>query len=124
MVSIQILSDVNFPEINCSNEAYPVGDPRRSIYVLTADESATISARVNEFNNALRTRAEANGSIYVDATAVLRRQQQPPGCKSDPEVPDASGCAADRQSGYDWCCDHEYVPQPCSSHRGLIVDFV
>lgn len=72
MVSIQILSDANFPEINCSNEAYPVGDPRRSIYVLTADESATISARVNEFNNALRTRAEANGWIYVDATAVLR----------------------------------------------------
>jgi lysophospholipase L1-like esterase len=72
LVSIRILADANFPEVNCSNEAYPVGDPRRGIHVLTPDEATAIATRVSEYNNALRSRAEANGWIYLDPVPVLR----------------------------------------------------
>ncbi len=71
LVAIQILADANFPEINCSNEAYPTGDPRRGTYVLTSAEAAAISQRVTEFNAALNTRAQATGWTFVNPNAVL-----------------------------------------------------
>jgi hypothetical protein len=71
MVSFQIISDTNFPEINCDPAAYPVGDPRRGAYVLDTSEQAIIGARVNAFNMAIQQAATANNWLYVDPNAIL-----------------------------------------------------
>jgi lysophospholipase L1-like esterase len=71
MVSFRILADDNFPEINCDPSAYPQGDPRRGIHLLDTAEQAIVRQRINEYNEAIRQRAEANGWIFVNPTAVL-----------------------------------------------------
>lgn len=71
LISILILSNAGFPEINCSDEAYPVGDPRRGTYVLTPGEVATISARVTDFNALLAEAASANNWVYLDPNEIL-----------------------------------------------------
>jgi hypothetical protein len=71
MVSFQIVGDANFLEINCDPNAYPVGDPRRSAYLLDTQEQAIVTARVNAFNAAIQAAATANNWLYVDPNAVL-----------------------------------------------------
>jgi hypothetical protein len=71
LVSFQIVSDANFPEINCDPNAYPAGDPRRGAYLLDTQEQAIVTQRVAEFNAALAAAAQANGWLYVDPNAVL-----------------------------------------------------
>jgi hypothetical protein len=72
MVSFQIVTDTNFPEINCDPAAYPVGDPRRGAYLLDTSEQALVTARVNAFNAAIEQVATANNWVYVNPNAVLQ----------------------------------------------------
>ncbi|HEX2094304.1 MAG TPA: SGNH/GDSL hydrolase family protein [Longimicrobiaceae bacterium] len=72
-VSFAIVSNASFPEINCDENAYPVGDPRRGALVLSVAEQTDVSARTNAFNNALQQRAQANGWIYLDPNITLRQ---------------------------------------------------
>lgn len=71
MVSFQIVSDANFPEINCDPAAYPAGDPRRGAYLLDTAEQAIVTARVNAFNAAIQAAATANNWLYVNPNEVL-----------------------------------------------------
>jgi hypothetical protein len=71
MVSFSILSDANFAEINCDPDAYPVGDPRRGVYLLDTAEQAVVRTRVAQFNAAIQAAAAANGWVYLDPNAVL-----------------------------------------------------
>lgn len=71
MVSFQILSDTNFPEINCDPAAYGAADPRRGAYLLDTSEQAIVTARVNAFNAAIQAAATANNWVYVDPNAIL-----------------------------------------------------
>lgn len=71
MVSFQIVSDANFPEINCDPAAYPVGDPRRGAYLLDTNEQAIVAERVTRFNAAIQAAATANNWLYVDPNAIL-----------------------------------------------------
>lgn len=71
MVSFQVLGDTNFPEVNCSPDAFPEGDPRRGAHLLTMEEQGIVGARVAQFNAAIRQRAEASGWIYIDPNEVL-----------------------------------------------------
>ncbi|HEX6039989.1 SGNH/GDSL hydrolase family protein [Longimicrobium sp.] len=71
MVSFQILSDTNFPEINCDPAAYPVGDPRRGAYVLDTAEQAIVTARVNAYNSAIQAAATANNWLYVNPNTIF-----------------------------------------------------
>lgn len=71
MVSFQIVADANFPEINCDPAAYPVGDPRRGVYLLDTAEQAVVRARIAAYNAAIKAAADANNWAYVDPNAVL-----------------------------------------------------
>jgi hypothetical protein len=71
MVSFQIVSDANFPEINCDPNAYPVGDPRRGVYLLDTSEQAVVRTRVAAYNTAIKAAADANGWAYADPNAIL-----------------------------------------------------
>ena len=71
MVSFQIVSNANFPEINCDPNAYPVGDPRRGALLLDTQEQAVVRARVGQFNAAIQAAAQANNWIYVDPNTIL-----------------------------------------------------
>jgi hypothetical protein len=71
LVSFEMAGNPAFPEINCADDAYPIADPRRGTFVLTAAEQATLTARVTAFNNAIRTRAEASGWIFIDPNVAL-----------------------------------------------------
>jgi hypothetical protein len=73
MVSFQIVGDANFPEINCDPAAYPVGDPRRGVYLLDTQEQAIVSQRVAAFNAAISAAATANNWLYVDPNQVLQQ---------------------------------------------------
>lgn len=61
LVNFQIVGSP-LPEINCANTA-PL--------VINAAERAAISNRVNAFNTAIRTAAQANGYLYVDPNEIL-----------------------------------------------------
>jgi hypothetical protein len=71
LVSFEMVGNAGFPEINCADDAYPAGDPRRGTYVLTGAEQQTLTARVEAFNAALRTRAEASGWVFIDPNLAL-----------------------------------------------------
>jgi hypothetical protein len=71
LVSLEMAGNPAFPEINCADDAYPVADPRRGTFVLSLAEQATLTARVAAFNDAIRTRAEANGWIFIDPNVAL-----------------------------------------------------
>ncbi len=71
LVSFQIVSDANFPEINCDPAAYPVGDPRRGTYLLDTSEQVVVRTRIAAYNTAIKAAADANGWAYVDPNAVL-----------------------------------------------------
>jgi hypothetical protein len=71
MVSFRIVPDANFPEINCSGEAYPEGDPRRGVHVLTLEDQQIIRTRVAQYNAVLEGIADANDWIYVDPARVF-----------------------------------------------------
>lgn len=71
MVSFSIVGDANFPEINCDPAAYPVGDPRRGVYLLDTAEQAVVRTRVAQFNASIQAAAAANNWVYVDPNAVL-----------------------------------------------------
>jgi lysophospholipase L1-like esterase len=71
MVSFQIVTDANFPEINCDPAAYPVGDPRRGVYLLDTAEQAVVRTRIAQYNAAISAAATANGWAYVDPNVVL-----------------------------------------------------
>jgi len=71
MVSFQIVSDANFPEINCDPAAYPAGDPRRGVYLLDTAEQAVVRARVAAYNAAIQAAAVANNWAYVDPNAIF-----------------------------------------------------
>lgn len=73
LVSFEMVGSAAFPEINCSNEAYPVGDPRRGTYVLTPAEQQAVSARAAAFNARLKKLADDNGWIYRDPNALLAK---------------------------------------------------
>jgi hypothetical protein len=70
-VSFQIVGDANFLEISCDPATYPVGDPRRGIYLLDTAEQAVLSARVAAYNTAIKAAADANGWAYVDPNTLL-----------------------------------------------------
>ncbi len=80
MVSFQIVGDPNFLEISCDPNAYPVGDPRRGVYLLDVAEQAVVRTRVAQYNAAIAAAAQANGWIYLDPNALLlpHLQQGPP----------------------------------------------
>ena len=59
LVSLRVLEDDGVTEISCADDAP---------YVLTADEQAEIGDRVEQFNQAIRDGAQANGWIYIDPT--------------------------------------------------------
>ncbi|HEU4559926.1 MAG TPA: SGNH/GDSL hydrolase family protein [Longimicrobium sp.] len=71
MVSFQIVSDAAFPEINCDPAAYPVGDPRRGVYLLDTAEQAVVRTRIAQYNAAIQAAANANGWAYADPNAIL-----------------------------------------------------
>lgn len=71
MVSFQIVSDANFPEINCDPNAYPAGDPRRGVYLLDTAEQAIVRTRIAAYNTAIKAQADANGWAYADPNAIL-----------------------------------------------------
>jgi hypothetical protein len=73
MVSFQIVADANFPEINCDPAAYPVGDPRRGVYLLDTAEQVVVSQRVAAFNAAIQAAATANNWVYVDPNAIFQQ---------------------------------------------------
>jgi hypothetical protein len=62
LVSFRAFSDAAVAEVSCADDAP---------YVLSADEQAAITARVEAFNAALRESALANGWIYVDANSDI-----------------------------------------------------
>jgi len=71
MVSFQIVADANFPEINCDPAVYPVGDPRRGVYLLDTDEQVVVRTRIAAYNTAIKAAADANNWAYVDPNAVF-----------------------------------------------------
>lgn len=71
IVSAQIVIDANFPEINCDPAAYPVGDPRRGVYVLDQTEQITIATRVAQYNAIIAAAAAANGWAYFDPNTIV-----------------------------------------------------
>lgn len=72
LVSFEMVGAATFPQINCSETAYPVGDPRRGVFVLTQQEQAAITARTAAFNATLRQRADAEGWIFLDTNQRLQ----------------------------------------------------
>jgi hypothetical protein len=71
MVSFRIVPDPRFPEIDCSGDAYPEGDVRRGMHLLTLEEQQTVRARVHEYNAALESTATSRGWIYIDPASVF-----------------------------------------------------
>ena len=71
MVSFQVVGVASFPEINCDPNAYPVGDPRRGVYLLDTSEQVVVRTRIAAYNAALAAAADANGWVYVDPNAVV-----------------------------------------------------
>jgi hypothetical protein len=71
LISFEIVGNAAFPEINCSNEAYPLGDPRRGTFVLTEAEQGEVAARVAAFNALLQQRAQQNGWMFWNPNTVL-----------------------------------------------------
>ncbi|HEX5725141.1 MAG TPA: SGNH/GDSL hydrolase family protein [Longimicrobiaceae bacterium] len=71
LVSFQIVTNANFPEINCDPNAYPVGDGRRGAFLLDTNEQAIVRARVAAYNAALAQAAAANNWVFVDPNVVL-----------------------------------------------------
>jgi hypothetical protein len=71
LVSFAVAGDAAFPEINCDPNAYPAGDPRRSVYLLDTQEQAVVTQRVAAYNQAIQAAANANGWLYVDPNAIL-----------------------------------------------------
>jgi len=67
MVSFRILADDNFPGITCNPEELPPGSP----HLLTVDEQAVVQGRIAEFNQAIASRAAAEGWIYIDPNQIL-----------------------------------------------------
>ena len=65
LVSFRALGDAAVREISCADDAP---------YVLNAAEQRAISERVEAFNAAIRSRAEAKGWIYLDANQLTRAQ--------------------------------------------------
>jgi hypothetical protein len=70
LVSFQIISST-LPEINCDPAAYPVGDPRRGVFLLDTQEQAIVTTRVNEYNAAIQAAATANNWVYQNPNAIL-----------------------------------------------------
>ena len=72
MVSFQIITNTNFPEINCDPAAYPVGDPRRGALLLDVTEQGIVQTRIAQFNAALQTAAAARPNwLYVNPNEIL-----------------------------------------------------
>lgn len=71
LISFAMVGDAGFPEINCADDAYPEGDPRRGIYVLSQTEQAALADRVEAYNAAIAQVASDNGWIYVDPNDLL-----------------------------------------------------
>jgi lysophospholipase L1-like esterase len=65
MVSFQIVSDANFPEINCDPSA------QGGVYLLDTAEQAVVRARIAAYNTAIKAAADANGWAYADPNAIL-----------------------------------------------------
>jgi hypothetical protein len=62
LVSFRVLADAAVPEVSCADDAP---------YVLNPQEQAAISARVEEYNTALRESATNQQWIYVDANQEI-----------------------------------------------------
>jgi hypothetical protein len=71
LIAGQIVVDPAFPEINCDPAAYPVGDPRRGVYVLDPAEQLAIHTRVVQFNAVIAATAAANGWAFVDPNPIV-----------------------------------------------------
>ena len=67
LVSLRILADVVAPEINCDPAQLGAGSP----YLIDAQEQATLTARVDQFNSVISSIATSRNWIYVDVNALL-----------------------------------------------------
>lgn len=65
MVSFQIVSDINIPEINCDPAA------QGGVYLLDINEQAIVTARVTAFNDAIQAAATANNWLYVNPNDIF-----------------------------------------------------
>ena len=70
-VSFEILLDANVPQINCSPDAFPPGDPRRGAYLLDPAEQSVIHTRVQQYNTTIAQLATANGWAFVDPNVII-----------------------------------------------------
>jgi len=68
LVSLEVLES-GVVEISCADQAP---------YVLTAAEQQLITTRVTEFNRSLRTQAEAQRWIYLDAGSIIAQRTSDP----------------------------------------------
>jgi lysophospholipase L1-like esterase len=71
LVSFQILLDATVAEINCDPNAFPIGDPRRGLYLLDATEQLTIHTRVAEYNATIAQFAADNDWAYFDPNVLI-----------------------------------------------------
>ncbi|MDQ3557013.1 MAG: hypothetical protein M3409_09600 [Gemmatimonadota bacterium] len=71
LISFEMVGNASFPEINCADDAYPAGDPRRGAFVLSVQEQGVLAQRVTEYNAATEQRAAANGWVYLNPNTLL-----------------------------------------------------
>jgi hypothetical protein len=69
LVSARIVRDPNITEISCADDAP---------YLLNPAERQAVHERVVAFNDAIRSRAEQRGWIYIDTNAMLARHLHDP----------------------------------------------
>jgi lysophospholipase L1-like esterase len=102
LVSFRAVADPAVTEISCADDAP---------YVLNPGEQAAISARVAEFNHALRQSAAANGWIYIDANEeiVQPRLADPDRVRKCQALPTATTPEALRDA-VEQTCPHPTAP--------------
>lgn len=71
LISFQILFDAAFPEINCDPAAFPLGDPRRGVYILDPAEIVTLRTRVAQYNAVIAQAAATNGWAFFDPNTIV-----------------------------------------------------
>jgi hypothetical protein len=71
LVSFEMAANPAFPRIECDENAFPEGDPRRGALLLTVTEQQALAARVAAFNHVIAARAEENGWIFLDPNIRL-----------------------------------------------------
>jgi hypothetical protein len=71
LVSLSLLLDPAFTEINCDPAAYPLGDGRRGRFLLDVQEQALVRARVAALNDVIAQAAQQNGWTFVDPNTLF-----------------------------------------------------